>query len=161
MRSGRRQTAHPPEKPDLSTFSMQDLPVPSFVFENGDGRILSMNPAARKLFGFTELVLTGTTKAPDLLGRDFSLDAFSHGHRQLTLPPHGSFDVVVGVPRPTSEADPRRSLVMLIPSIGRPENHNDASRVVGWDRVAERCRALEGELLCVALGVVGLPDIHT
>jgi|GEM_PF-2894533 len=140
---------------------MLELPVPSFMFENGDGRILSMNPAARTLFGFTELDLIGSTKAQDLLGNDFKPDAGSSGHRQLTLAPHGSFDVVVGAPRPTSGDDARRSLVMLIPLIGGPGNHTDTSRVVGWDRVAERCRAFEGELLCVAIGVVGLPAINS
>ena len=50
---------------------------------------------------------------------------------------------------------------MLIPSIGEPTNHNDTSRVVGWDRVAERCRAFEGELLCVAIGVIGLPAVNS
>jgi EAL domain-containing protein (putative c-di-GMP-specific phosphodiesterase class I)/GGDEF domain-containing protein len=161
MTSGPRATAQPSGPTDLSIFSMLDLPVPSFVFENGDGRILSMNPGARTLFGFTELDLIGTTKAPDLLGYDFNLDAGSPGHRQLTLPPHGTFDVVVGAARPTSGNDPPRSLVMLIPSIGGPTNHNDTSRVVGWDHVAQRCRAFQGELLCVAIGVVGLPAINS
>jgi EAL domain-containing protein (putative c-di-GMP-specific phosphodiesterase class I)/GGDEF domain-containing protein len=140
---------------------MLDLPVPSFVFDNGDGRILSMNPAARTLFGFRELDLIGTTKALDLLGHDFKLDAASSGHRQLTLPSLGSFDVVVSDIRPTAGNDPPRSLVMLIPSIGGPANHNDGSRVASWDRVAERCRGFEGELLCVAIGVVGLPAINS
>ena len=97
---------------------MLELPVPSFVFESGDGRILSMNPAARTLFGFTELDLIGTTKAPDLLGYDFKLDAGSPGHRQPTVPRRGTFDVVVGAARPASGNDPPRSLVMLIPSFG-------------------------------------------
>jgi len=83
--------------------------------------ILSMNPAARTLFGFTELDLIGTTKAPDLLGYDFRLDVDSSGHRQVALPPRGTFDVVVAG-RPASEGDPPRSLVMLIPSIGGPMN---------------------------------------
>ena len=161
MTSGRRATAHPSGPIDLSIFPMLELPVPSFVFEHGDGRILSMNPAARTLFGFTELDLIGTTKAPDLLGYDFKLDAGSSGHRQIALPRRGTFDVIVGAARPASDNDPPRSLVMLIPSIGGPSNHNDASPVVGWDRVAERCRAFEGELLCVAIGVVGLPAINS
>lgn len=139
---------------------MLDLPVPSFVFDNGDGRILSMNPAARTLFGFTELDLIGTTKAPDLLGYDFRLDGESSGHRQIALPPRGTFDVVVAG-RPASEGDPPRSLVMLIPSIGGSVNHNDTSVVVGVDRVAEKCRAFQGELLCVAIGVVGLPAVNS
>jgi EAL domain-containing protein (putative c-di-GMP-specific phosphodiesterase class I)/GGDEF domain-containing protein len=147
--------------PDLSIFSTLELPVPSFVFENGDGRILSMNPAARTLFGFTELDLIGTTKAFDLLGYDFQPVSGSPGHRQLTLPSGGTFDVIVGAARPTSGTDPPRSLVMLIPSIGGPMNPNDTSPVVGWDRVAKRCRTFEGEVLCVAIGVVGLPVVNS
>ena len=161
MTSRRRATAHPSGPTDLSIFSMLELPVPSFVFENGDGRILSMNPAARTLFGFTELDLIGSTKAPDLLGYDFKLDAGSSGHREIALPLRGTFDVIVGAARPTSAHDTPRSLVMLIPSIGAPANHNDTSRVVSWDRVAERCRGFRGELLCVAIGVVGLPAVNS
>jgi EAL domain-containing protein (putative c-di-GMP-specific phosphodiesterase class I)/GGDEF domain-containing protein len=160
MTSGRRATAHPSGPTDLSMFSMLELPVPSFVFENGDGRILSMNSTARKLFGFTELDLIGRTKAPDLLGYDFKLDVGSSSHRQIALPSHGTFDVIVGA-RPASGNDPPRSLVMLIPSIGGPTNHNDASPVVSWDLVAQRCRAFQGELLCVAIGVVGLPAVNS
>jgi EAL domain-containing protein (putative c-di-GMP-specific phosphodiesterase class I)/GGDEF domain-containing protein len=160
MTSGRRAKAPPSVSTDLSIFSMLELPVPSFVFENGDGRILSMNPAARTLFGFTELDLIGTTTAPDLLGYDFKLEAGSSGHRQIALLRRGTFDVIVAA-RPASGSDPPRSLVMLIPSIDGPTNPIDSSPVVGLDRVAEKCRALHGELLCVAIGVVGLPAVNS
>jgi EAL domain-containing protein (putative c-di-GMP-specific phosphodiesterase class I)/GGDEF domain-containing protein len=161
MTSRRRERAQSCEPADLSILSVLELPVPSFVFETGEGQILSMNPAARTLFGFTELDLIGTTKAPDLLGCDFKVDGASTGHRELTLPRHGRFDVVVGAARPSIGSTPSRSLVMLIPSIGGPMNLNETSRVVGWDHVAEKCRRFDGELLCVAIGVVGLPAVNS
>ena len=119
-----------------------------------------MNPSARTLFGFTELDLIGTTKAPDLLGHDFKLGAGSRDG-QLTLPRRGTFDLIVSAAGPTSGDGPPCSLVMLIPSIDGPTNHNETSRVVGWDRVAEQCRAFDGELLCVAIGVIGLPTVNS
>ena len=48
----------------------------------------------------------------------------------------------------------------FVPSPDGPAQR-DASHVVGWDRVAERCRAFGGELLCVAIGVIGLPAVNS
>ena len=161
MTRRRRETAPSSAPTDLSIFSMLDLPVPSFVFEIRDGRILSMNPAARTLYGFTELELIGTTTAPDLLGYDFKVGTGFRGHRQLTLPSRGTFDVVVSEALPSDGNGEPRSLVMLIPSIGESTDHGDASPVSNWDRVAEKCRAFGGELLCVAIGVIGLPAVNS
>ena len=49
---------------------------------------------------------------------------------------------------------------MLVPSIGGRTNRCDAAQIVGWNRVGQQCPVFDGELLCVALGVVGLSAVN-
>ena len=160
MAKRRREAAHQWGTTDLSTFSMLELPIPSFVFENGRGWVLAMNPAAKALFGVTALAPTGTTTVLDLLGHDLEMKAGSSGHRRVTLPGQRTFDLIIGATHPSTADDPPRSLAMLVPSFDAPAEPDDTPPVVGWDRVAERCRAFEGDVLCIAVGVVGLTAVN-
>src|SRR4029078_13743864 len=109
MAKRRREAAHQWGTTDLSTFSMLELPIPSFVFENGNGWVLAMNPAAKALFGVTALAPTGATTVLDLLGHDLEMKAGSFGHRPVTLGQR-TFDLIIGATHPRTANDPTASL---------------------------------------------------
>jgi predicted signal transduction protein with EAL and GGDEF domain len=131
------------------------------MIDDASGWVTSMNPIASELFGVTGLELKGV-RLVDLLGTDLtSTDPCGRntpGH--VALPLRGEYEVVVADDAQASRNDRTRSVVMLVPSIGQADGQNCSSRVVGWEEAAERCRALVPDVLCVAIGVVGLPAVN-
>lgn len=141
--------------------SLVDLPVPALVVDDASRRIISMNPIASDLFGVTGLELDSMPLV-ELLGTEFTpatgpRGQTSFGH--LSLPLRGEFEVVMGDAMQASGCGQPNSVVMLMPSFGQPNGHS-RSCVVGWEQVAEQCRSLDPDVLCAAIGVVGLPAVN-
>jgi EAL domain-containing protein (putative c-di-GMP-specific phosphodiesterase class I)/GGDEF domain-containing protein len=159
MRNRRRGTSRQSAM-EISNVSLRDIPAPSFMVENATGSVVSMNRAAKELFGLAGAVLT-MTRLADLMGDDFEIGNRQAGCRRLTLPLRGNFDVVIADGLHATGSDATHSMVMLIPSSEELNARNNGSHVVGWDQVAEQCLTLVGPLLCVAVGVVGLEAVNS
>ena len=161
----RRRGGQTPRLPEPSVppcISLIDVPVPALVVDDASGRIVSMNPIASDLFGVTGLELNSMPLV-DLLGTEFTpatgpRGQTSFGH--LSLSRRGEFEVVIGDAMRAPRSGRLNSVVMLVPSIGQQNGPNSRSRVVGWEDVAEQCSTLAPDLLCVAIGVVGLPAVN-
>jgi EAL domain-containing protein (putative c-di-GMP-specific phosphodiesterase class I)/GGDEF domain-containing protein len=143
--------------------TLENLPTASLIID-GLGRVVHFNERASTLLERPGSTLRGM-RVVELLGRDLletSIEASAITFPlTLTLPGGRRVGVIGSISALPDPSDGARLMVALTPSRieGQPWIER-VPRITPWADVAERVAAMDGEVLCIAIGIVGLRSVN-
>jgi EAL domain-containing protein (putative c-di-GMP-specific phosphodiesterase class I)/GGDEF domain-containing protein len=143
--------------------SLEAIPAAVLVLD-GLGRVSDCNQRASLFFERHGQLLRGM-HVVDVLGRDVLWSAADGAAQTMPvvvpLPSGRTVAAAASVASFVDVDDVPQTMVVVVSTASQSgERSNGAPRVLSWKEVAERASELEGEALCVAVGVVGLDSVN-